>query len=1176
MKKVNRGLSLVMSLLLCFCSINISLIVNAANTDEGKIIGFNQLDESIASQKLQVGASLEDVIFPESIKATVETVEEVEVRKAVEKQESIEPAVEVEPAEEVIVDENVAEPTEEVIDDETAEEPNDDSDDVEVRDDAGNSDEDDVLSEEVVDETEPENTETQTDEPAVETSEPESESTDDADEPDSVDTGFIDFLFPAMVANAAELETNEPSPFSGATEVVEELIPETEYETVVETKTAQSEITIEIVSWQEVDGKNFDSSAPATYTFKPVLATDYAVEATVPTITVNIVNADSIKGFDESVVIDGVRISVKADEGVFPDGARLSVEKVYGTDLQAVEAAVDEERPDNKNKLESYTFDIKILDIEGNEIEPDNSKGQVKVSFTLEEVADTNLETDVYHVKGEVGDLSVDNLDATETASTTVEAITDGFSFYTVEFTYNDLQYVMNGDTTVALADILSTVGLQGTVTNAVSDAPQFFSVVNTEDGWIVTANEAFDTPQKLTVTISDKDYVINVTDSQNDVLENDKYPYAKSISSNSITLSVKVASGATNVTYQWKTGPNKENLTNIAGETAQSQDYTISNPTNGTWYACTVNGVESKAVQIVKPGSDGRTWTRASDAWYISNGSMAYSIGDGYFDVVGAYEKNGVTYMLQTSYSGTWEMKSSTNADGNPSTNAKLDNLYFAFSEEDTYQVYITADLQDGQQAFSFGCDTKLGDRDTSGDYSDRAALEAFLSGGTLDYVAMIGAQSSSAASATDPAFVIKPTTKTGLKYWLGGYSGRQHYAHNIDNGNIVNAVTETDSGMTMSWTGVPSGGEVAFIFSVGDVANTGAGAASTNVELAPLPEGETTSVDTSIAPTVSDGLANQAESLSGNGDNVELKLVVAPKGESKASESSVLQNDESLHEKVKSQYQDESLVNVDVLEIDIQQIINNSVSTNLAETDEVLEIGIAYDFSGKYDPVVIRKHGSTSQTFTALSSRPTGGYTDGTFYADTENNVLYIYSNKFSTYVVAYSTVENNTKIEEVVVPTTTAGSSSNSSSSSSSKTYAKTVPVYRLFNVVTGQHFYTANKEERDIVLEMYASKGWTDEGVAFQTPVISDVPVYRVFDMKNGGYVYTVDVVVRDAYVANGYRDEGIAWYATGKTGRKVYKLTDAKSGKYIYTISLEEANTLKENGFICEDAEFVVY
>lgn len=1151
MKRVKRGLSLLMSLLLCVTGFNLGLIAHANGQDAARIIGFNQLDEGIATQTLPIGASLEDVVLPESIQATVETVEQVEVRKPVEitAEESVE-----EPAEETVVEYE-----------DKAEEPTD------VQTEEIESDEP-ALTEEIV-EPEAETDEPVADEEATdETTEPaeEPESSEQSDSTDeSIDIGLLDILFPPIVAKAAELEVSESGTLAGVTAAVAATMAETEYETVVETKTVQSEITIENVKWEPSDGASFDTSKVATYTFTPVFNTDYVVATAVPTIKVNIVNVDSKIGFDKSVVVDGVRISVKADEGVFPEEATLLATKVYGEDLQAVEAAVEEERTEDKNKVESYTFDIKVLDKDGNEIEPDNSKGQVKVSFTLEEVAEENLETDVYHVKGEVGDLSVDRLETTETATKTVEAITDGFSFYTVEFTYNDLQYVMNGDTTVPLKEILDTVGLQGEVTGVVSDAPELFSITKESGDWFVAANQAFSTTQYLTVTINDRDYVIMVTDDQN-VLENDGYPYGKSFSYTSVTLSVKVAAGATNATYQWKSGTSKDNLTNISGAT--NQDYVVDNPTSGTWYACTVNGNTSKAIQIVKPGEDGRTWTGSGCPFYISNDTMAYSISgsttERKFDIVGKYVKNNVTYMLQTSCGGNgWEMKSSDNAspngDGGKSSNVQLDDIYFAFSEEDDYQLYVTADLAEGQQAFSFGCDTQLGNYETSSEYADSAALKAFLmNGDELDYVAMVGAESFELADASNPAILIMPIYTTGLKYWLGGYYGRTHYAYNLnDDGSVVNEFSG-DSGMTMSWSGVPSGGEIKFLFSVGDASSTGAVDAGSNTELEPLPEGETTDIDTSARPVV-DGLDAEAEALAQNGDSVRLNLIVAPKGNSKASESNVLKNDEQLHNKVKSQYKDEEFVSVEVLEIDIEKYINNEQTSNLTETNQVLEIEIGYNFNDKYDPVVIRKHGDEEQVFTALSSRPTEGYVDATFYADTENNKLYIYSNKFSTYLLAYSEVEGN-----AVVPS--------SGGTSGSASYPSTVPVYRLFNSKTGTHFFTADKLERDTLLTSGTANGWTDEGIAFQTQVKSGTPVYRVFDLNNGKHVYTSDVAERDAYVANGYRDEGIAWYAPTVTGRIVYKITNPKNSSILYTTSDAEASALVNAGFTCEEANFSVY
>lgn len=219
--------------------------------------------------------------------------------------------------------------------------------------------------------------------------------------------------------------------------------------------------------------------------------------------------------FEESKVIDGVRVLVKADEGVFPEGATLSVAKVSGSEEQAVEAAVDAERASNKNVVESYTFDIKVLDADGNEIEPDTSKGTVKVSFTLEEVANGNLEADVYHVKGEVGSLSVDELNTVEVGETTVEAETDGFSYYVIVFSYDNLEYRFPSLDRIRILQILQRMmplDSEKSITSAVSSNTSCFTVVNDNGEWYVVPGEFFTSTETLTVTYGGVDYVITVT----------------------------------------------------------------------------------------------------------------------------------------------------------------------------------------------------------------------------------------------------------------------------------------------------------------------------------------------------------------------------------------------------------------------------------------------------------------------------------------------------------------------------------------------------------------------------------------------------------------------------------------------------------------------------------------
>ena len=237
--------------------------------------------------------------------------------------------------------------------------------------------------------------------------------------------------------------------------------------------------------------------------------------------------------------------------------------------------------------------------------------------------------------------------------------------------------------------------------------------------------------------------------------------------------------------------------------------------------------------------------------------------------------------------------------------------------------------------------------------------------------------------------------------------------------------------------------------------------------------------------------------------------------------------------------------------LDINLFKKVGNNDATKVTETNGKVKASIVIHESlwkSGRSFELIRVHDGEA---TALA----GAYDEST-------NVFTFETDKFSTYALAYKDV--------------TYSSGSSSSSSSSSTSYPKTVAVYRLFNAATGDHFYTSNEEERDLIIEEDTNEVWADEGVAFQTAVTSDTPVYRLFDLENGNHIYTIDATVRDAYVANGCRDEGIAWYATGTVGRKVYKLTDANTGKITYTTSLEEASILQEAGFTCEDAEFLVY
>ncbi|HAE44621.1 MAG TPA: hypothetical protein DCG37_03335, partial [Lachnospiraceae bacterium] len=211
------------------------------------------------------------------------------------------------------------------------------------------------------------------------------------------------------------------------------------------------------------------------------------------------------------VDVDGVIITVAAPEGAFPEGWTVKAKRISQKKSEGITEAIDEKFNGNVNKAASYTFDITILNAEGDEIQPENGK-KVQVSFAMKEVESAgNLDVNVYHI--EDGDQQIDKL-KTNVDENTVTVTTDGFSWYTVEFTYNDLQYVMPGGQSIALSDILERVGLAGTVSDvSVSDSGLFYPYQDKNGVWFIQSVEAFHTKEWMKVTIDSIVYEITVTD---------------------------------------------------------------------------------------------------------------------------------------------------------------------------------------------------------------------------------------------------------------------------------------------------------------------------------------------------------------------------------------------------------------------------------------------------------------------------------------------------------------------------------------------------------------------------------------------------------------------------------------------------------------------------------------
>ena len=287
-------------------------------------------------------------------------------------------------------------------------------------------------------------------------------------------------------------ETYEPEVVSESSE----LAPET---SVTETSTAETSAT-------ETEVNETDETMAET---EETNETDETSETSETEETEE--TEPELVAFDQTVVVDGTRIQVIADEGVFPEGAYLEATRIESIDI---------DRGSNINLVDTMSFDICIYNEDGVEIEPDTEAGSVSVLFFDERISDTNLDTTIYHIEDNTP-TSLDynyidgNGDVTgsEDIAVAVEAATDGFSVYTVEFTYNDIFYVLDGDTSVSLSTILEAVGLTGDVENV--------SISNTSligyDGTNVTALQPFNSTESMIITINGVDYEIIITDA-NDI----------------------------------------------------------------------------------------------------------------------------------------------------------------------------------------------------------------------------------------------------------------------------------------------------------------------------------------------------------------------------------------------------------------------------------------------------------------------------------------------------------------------------------------------------------------------------------------------------------------------------------------------------------------------------------
>ena len=233
----------------------------------------------------------------------------------------------------------------------------------------------------------------------------------------------------STVVSAESLKRETVQPEAAKAESVEALSGETVEEVEAEKIASEDAETEKAISEESEMGK-------------PTLIGKSAVE-------------ESKEAFLQEQEISGVLVSVKADPGVFPKGAKLQVKKVGKAAEQKVDNALKEKLLENQeNLLQSMIFDISVLNQDGEEVQPDSAKGEVKVQFShipfLQEDAEKQIS--VFHldsVDAAAEKLATEKIKEKENA---VELSAEHFSLFAVslvkkENSFSDTVAVELGET---------------------------------------------------------------------------------------------------------------------------------------------------------------------------------------------------------------------------------------------------------------------------------------------------------------------------------------------------------------------------------------------------------------------------------------------------------------------------------------------------------------------------------------------------------------------------------------------------------------------------------------------------------------------------------------------------------------------------------------------------------
>lgn len=128
---------------------------------------------------------------------------------------------------------------------------------------------------------------------------------------------------------------------------------------------------------------------------------------------------------------------------------------------------------------------------------------------------------------------------------------------------------------------------------------------------------------------------------------------------------------------------------------------------------------------------------------------------------------------------------------------------------------------------------------------------------------------------------------------------------------------------------------------------------------------------------------------------------------------------------------------------------------------------------------------------------------------------------------------------------------------------------VPVYRLYNPTSQDHFYTVDSGEKSQLV----GSGWRYEGIAWYSPA-SGNPVTRFYNPHTDDHMYTASGAEGNNLVRSGWKREGTAFFVKA-SGTPVFRLYKSKTCDHLFTASTQERQSALLAGYKDEGTVFCI-